>query len=133
MNSAAAITSRAKALALVGVAGPAASLLRILRRAADFTLTFRRLCAADADETADVKARGLLANPGACDSWATRWRSRLAVDGREPYARAKSMRDVNPVFIPRNHRVEQARHRESLEKMSLPAAIAPTRSSSTLR
>jgi serine/tyrosine/threonine adenylyltransferase len=37
-----------------------------------------------------------------------RWRSRLAIDGREPNERAKAMRDVNPAFIPRNHRVEQA-------------------------
>ncbi len=100
MSSAAAITSRAKALALVGVAGPAASLPRILRRAADFTLAFRRLCAADADETADVKARGLSANRRACDGWATRWRSRLAVDGLEPNARVKSMWDANPFFHP---------------------------------
>jgi hypothetical protein len=35
-------------------------------------------------------------------------RSRLAVDKREPNARAKAMRAVNPAFIPRNHRVEQA-------------------------
>ena len=76
--------------------------------AADFTLTFRRLCAAAADETADAEARGLFANPGAYDNWAVRWRSRLAVDGREPSARAKAMRAVNPAFIPRNHRVEQA-------------------------
>ncbi len=76
--------------------------------AADFTLTFRRLCAAAADETADAEARGLFANPGAYDGWAARWRSRLAVDGREPKARAEAMRAVNPAFIPRNHRVEQA-------------------------
>ena len=47
--------------------------------AADFTLTFRRLCAAAADETADAEPRGLFANPGAYDSWASRWRSRLAL------------------------------------------------------
>jgi uncharacterized protein YdiU (UPF0061 family) len=47
-------------------------------------------------------------NPGAYDIWAARWRSRLAVDRREPNARAKAMRAVNPAFIPRNHRVEQA-------------------------
>jgi serine/tyrosine/threonine adenylyltransferase len=76
--------------------------------AADFTLTFRRLCAAAADETADAAVRGLFANPGAYDSWAARWRSRLAVDEREPNARAEAMRAVNPAFIPRNHRVEQA-------------------------
>jgi uncharacterized protein YdiU (UPF0061 family) len=75
--------------------------------AADFTLTFRRLCAAAADETADAEARGLFANPGAYDSWAARWRSRLVADGGEPNARAKAMRAVNPAFIPRNHRVEQ--------------------------
>ena len=76
--------------------------------AADFTLTFRRLCAAAADETADAEVRGLFANPDAYDSWAARWRSRLAVDEREPNARAEAMRAVNPAFIPRNHRVEQA-------------------------
>ena len=76
--------------------------------AADFTLTFRRLSAAAADEKADADVRGLFANPGAYDIWAARWRSRLAVDKREPNARAKAMRAVNPAFIPRNHRVEQA-------------------------
>jgi serine/tyrosine/threonine adenylyltransferase len=75
---------------------------------ADFTLTFRRLCAAAADETADAEVRGLFANPGAYDSWAARWRSRLAADEREPNARAEAMRAVNPAFIARNHRVEQA-------------------------
>ena len=84
-------------------------LLRAMHEnAADFTLTFRRLCAAAADEMADAEARGLFANPGAYDIWAARWRSRLAVDKREPNARAKAMRAVNPAFIPRNHRVEQA-------------------------
>ena len=86
-----------------------ANLLQAMHEnAADFTLTFRRLCAAAADETADAEARGLFANPGAYDSWAARWRSRLVADGREPNARAKAMRAVNPAFIPRNHRVEQA-------------------------
>ncbi len=76
--------------------------------AADFTLTFRRLCAAAADDTADAEARGGFANPGAYDGWAVRWRARLAVGGRDPGARAEAMRAVNPAFIPRNHRVEQA-------------------------
>ena len=76
--------------------------------AADFTLTFRRLRAAAADETADAEASGLFANPLAYDRWAAKWRSRLVADGREPNARATAMRAVNPAFIPRNHRVEQA-------------------------
>jgi len=76
--------------------------------AADFTLTFRGLCAAAVGETVDAQARCLFANPGPYDRWAVRWRTRLAVDGRQPSARAEAMRAVNPVFIPRNHRVEQA-------------------------
>ncbi len=87
----------------------ARDLLRAMHEsAADFTLTFRRLCAAAADEKGAAAVRVLFANPGAYDSWATRWRSRLVADGRDSDARAKSMRAVNPAFIPRNHRVEQA-------------------------
>jgi serine/tyrosine/threonine adenylyltransferase len=76
--------------------------------AADFTLTFRRLCDAAADEKADADARSLFADPSAHDSWAARWRSRLVLDRLEPNARAQAMRNVNPAFIPRNHRVEHA-------------------------
>ena len=75
---------------------------------ADFTLTFRLLCAAAADETADAKARSLFADPGAYDRWAAVWRARLATDGRDPDTRAEAMRAVNPAVIPRNHRVEHA-------------------------
>jgi uncharacterized protein YdiU (UPF0061 family) len=75
---------------------------------ADFTLTFRRLCDAAVEESAEAGARDLFANPGSYDTWAARWRSRLAIDSLEPRARVQAMRRVNPVFIPRNHRVEQA-------------------------
>jgi uncharacterized protein YdiU (UPF0061 family) len=84
-------------------------LLRAMHEnAADFTLTFRRLCDAAADEKADANVRALFANPAAYDSWVARWRSRLVVERLEPNARAQAMRNVNPAFIPRNHRVEQA-------------------------
>ena len=84
-------------------------LLRAMHEnAADFTLTFRRLCDAAADEKADADARSLFADPSAYDSWAARWRSRLVLDRLEPNARAQAMRNVNPAFIPRNHLVEQA-------------------------
>jgi uncharacterized protein YdiU (UPF0061 family) len=75
---------------------------------ADFTLTFRQLCDAAADETADARVRSLFANPAAYDAWAGRWRSRLARERRRPRERAEAMRRVNPAFIPRNHRVERA-------------------------
>jgi uncharacterized protein YdiU (UPF0061 family) len=78
------------------------------RNQADFTLTFRRLCDAALDEHADAGLRVLFANPGSYDLWATTWRSRLAREPRESRLRADAMREVNPAFIPRNHRVEQA-------------------------
>ena len=52
--------------------------------------------------------RALFANPTAYDNWVTRWRSRLAAKRLNPDARAQAMRTVNPAFVPRNHRVEQA-------------------------
>jgi uncharacterized protein YdiU (UPF0061 family) len=75
---------------------------------ADFTLTFRRLCDAAVESKVDAGVRGLFANPEAYDGWAARWRSRLAHERLEPNARSQAMRNVNPAFIPRNHRVEQA-------------------------
>jgi uncharacterized protein YdiU (UPF0061 family) len=87
----------------------AQALLRAMHEnAADFTLTFRRLCGAAADEKADAHVQALFANPAAYDSWVARWRSRPAAERLEPDARAQAMRTVNPAFIPRNHRVEQA-------------------------
>jgi serine/tyrosine/threonine adenylyltransferase len=76
--------------------------------AADFTLTFRRLCDAAMDSQADAGARALFAAPEAYDAWAERWRARLARERADPHERASAMRRVNPAFIPRNHRVEQA-------------------------
>jgi serine/tyrosine/threonine adenylyltransferase len=85
------------------------ALLRAMHEnAADFTLTFRRLCDAAADEKADANVWALFANPAAYDSWVARWRSRLVAERLEPDACAQAMRTVNPAFIPRNHRVEQA-------------------------
>ena len=75
---------------------------------ADFTLTFRRLCAAAADPDADARARVLFADPQAYDRWAGLWRARFAADGQRPDARTAAMRAVNPAVIPRNHRVERA-------------------------
>jgi uncharacterized protein YdiU (UPF0061 family) len=86
----------------------ARALLRAMHEnAADFTLTFRRLCDAAADERADAEVRALFANPAAYDSWAARWASRMSAERLEPAARAQAMRTINPAFIARNHRVEQ--------------------------
>jgi uncharacterized protein YdiU (UPF0061 family) len=74
--------------------------------AADFTLTFRRLCDAAQDSAGDAEVRKLFADPAAYDAWASRWRQRMAGEPQDAAARQTAMRAVNPAFIPRNHRVE---------------------------
>lgn len=68
---------------------------------ADFTLTFRRL---DPEQDGDV--RPLFSNPEPYDAWAARWRERLVREPREAASRRAMMRQANPAYIPRNHRVE---------------------------
>ncbi|MFT4003372.1 MAG: YdiU family protein [Rhizobium sp.] len=77
------------------------------QQGADFTLTFRRLAALAADEdTADFAAT--FQEPQSAAPWLERWRERLGRDPQTPAARAAAMRRVNPAFIPRNHRIQQA-------------------------
>ncbi|HEY7767049.1 protein adenylyltransferase SelO [Longimicrobium sp.] len=73
---------------------------------ADFTLTFRGLSEAAADEDADAEVRRLFNDPGAYDGWAARWRQRLAEEPGDAASRREAMLAVNPAFIPRNHRIE---------------------------
>jgi uncharacterized protein YdiU (UPF0061 family) len=68
---------------------------------ADFTRTFRLL-----DPESDDEVRPLFADPARYDAWAARWRERLAREPRDVATRRAAMRSVNPVYIPRNHRVE---------------------------
>jgi uncharacterized protein YdiU (UPF0061 family) len=77
------------------------------RNQADFTLAFRGLCEAAEREAADPGVRALFMNPRDYDEWAVRWRARLAREPQDPRSRAAAMRRVNPLFIPRNHRIEQ--------------------------
>ncbi|WP_420555950.1 protein adenylyltransferase SelO [Roseovarius sp.] len=62
---------------------------------ADFTNTFRAL--------SDGKAGDQFLDPGDFDTWETEWSMRLEQE-QDP---ASSMQGANPVYIPRNHRVEQ--------------------------
>jgi uncharacterized protein YdiU (UPF0061 family) len=75
---------------------------------ADFTLTFRRMCAAAEMASGDAEVRELFGKSGAWDEWAPRWRERLAQEPQTPREHADLMRRANPAFIPRNHRVEAA-------------------------
>ncbi|MEZ2128971.1 MULTISPECIES: YdiU family protein [unclassified Sinorhizobium] len=75
---------------------------------ADFTLTFRRLADLAESDAAEEMFAGSFAEPLSCQPWLLRWRERISRDGQSVAARAKAMRQVNPAFIPRNHRIEQA-------------------------
>jgi uncharacterized protein YdiU (UPF0061 family) len=77
------------------------------RNQADFTETFRELCAAARDPNDDRPLREFFVNGRDFDDWAQRWRTRAAREAITPAARAESMQQANPAYIPRNHRVEQ--------------------------
>jgi uncharacterized protein YdiU (UPF0061 family) len=74
----------------------------------DFTLAFRRLADVAAGDPG-TRFRDLFPPDSMIDDWLPGYRERL---GREtaisPAARASAMLAVNPVYIPRNHRVEAA-------------------------
>ncbi len=70
---------------------------------ADFTLVFRRLADAVTPD-AEWRLRALFDDDKALDDWLPQWRARLA---REAGDRAGALRAVNPLFIPRNHRIEE--------------------------
>lgn len=79
---------------------------RMAANGADFTLTFRRLCAAAEDQTADADIRALFIEPTDFGAWASRWRARLAQEPQDETSRRQRMEAVNPAVIPRNHRIE---------------------------
>ncbi len=70
----------------------------------DFTLAWRRL--ADAAEGNPELLETLFPSVDALRPWLERWRRRLAQQPAS--ATAEAMRGVNPIYIPRNHHVEEA-------------------------
>jgi uncharacterized protein YdiU (UPF0061 family) len=87
----------------------AADLLeRMASSRVDFTVFFRKLCAVAKAPSEDARIASLFVEPGTFDDWSQRWRRRLAREHVAPDARAAAMSLVNPAFIARNHRVEQA-------------------------
>jgi uncharacterized protein YdiU (UPF0061 family) len=73
---------------------------------ADFTLVFRRLAQALRGHSDEI--RQLFDEPDAFDVWARRWRKRLKKDGVAAETVAQAMDLVNPIYIPRNYKVEEA-------------------------
>ncbi len=72
---------------------------------ADFTLVFRRLSQALRGNSDTV--RHLFEEPSAFDIWMQRWRTRLEQEAVPLEAIAQAMDRVNPIYIPRNHKVEE--------------------------
>jgi uncharacterized protein YdiU (UPF0061 family) len=72
---------------------------------ADFTSTFRALASSLRGDDAPLDA---LATVEPARVWIASWRDRLTSEGRDPAVVADAMDAVNPLYIPRNHRVEEA-------------------------
>jgi uncharacterized protein YdiU (UPF0061 family) len=76
------------------------------RNLVDFTLFFRRLSDAIEPGSGEEPVRELFVDPTAADVLLGTWRARLAEEGRLTAEIKLWMDAVNPVHIPRNHRIE---------------------------
>ena len=73
---------------------------------ADFTLVFRHLSKFLLGDDSQVRRHfGLSAS---FDAWSQRWQSRMKPEGIRAETRALAMDRINPIYIPRNHKVEEA-------------------------
>ncbi len=79
----------------------------MVREKLDFTQSFLRLSelASPSNDTRDLPIPEL---PASFKDWLQRWQQRLDQDNQDKSGRTAMMRSANPVFIPRNHRVEAA-------------------------
>ena len=75
---------------------------------ADFTLAFRALADAAAPNSESTKISELFEFEPSWDKWLSRWRERCKSDSHSAADRQRAMYQANPVYIPRNHLVEEA-------------------------
>ncbi|MCA9000916.1 MAG: YdiU family protein [Planctomycetes bacterium] len=73
----------------------------------DFTLFFRHLTRIAAGH-APTEFESLFPAPEPAQTWLETWRTRTESESTSPEQRASAMTQTNPIFIPRNHRVEEA-------------------------
>lgn len=88
-------------------------LLELMREErADYTLIFLRLGESLTLQTPDARQRALREAfgppPAALGAWVDAWKKRLASEQRAAETCVHQMRGANPLFIPRNHRINQA-------------------------
>lgn len=75
---------------------------------ADFTRTMRALSSLSREETdADKLFLAEFEQPSAVAMWLLAWRQRLAREKPDDGARQSAMKQINPMIIARNHRVER--------------------------
>lgn len=75
---------------------------------ADYTLTFRTLADAETPGAAGDEVTRMLGGGEAAAAWLSRWRTRLAAEPGGVETRCALMRAANPLYIARNHLVEEA-------------------------
>ena len=73
----------------------------------DFTLFFRHLASFASGEDSD-ELLALFDDSSVGQQWIADWRVAVGGNGEPTPPRIEQMRRVNPIFIPRNHRVEEA-------------------------
>lgn len=74
----------------------------------DYTLAFRHLANAMTGDAKDLRA--LFDDPTQLDAWLPVWRERSGQENNTTVSQVERMNSSNPVYIPRNHLVEEALH-----------------------
>jgi uncharacterized protein YdiU (UPF0061 family) len=81
----------------------------LLVNRADFTLAFRRLSDAAEGPVSEAAFLELMVEDrNLAVEWLATWRARLAREAMSGDGRANAMRAINPIYIPRNHLIEEA-------------------------
>ncbi len=97
------------------------SFLKLMhRQQADFTLSFRYLSQAISPAADSSRLKELFHNSPDLDLWLAQWQARLQTEPTSLSEIKKRMNLINPLFIPRNHLIEQAieaaEHQNDFEK-----------------
>ena len=94
-------------------------LLSVMEKSnADFTLVFRSLSDVLLGNVEVI--RKLFDNSSSFNIWLERWLQRIELDTIDKESIAKTMDQVNPIYIPRNHKVEEALRAAVLEADMIP-------------
>ncbi|MCY4218780.1 MAG: YdiU family protein [Gammaproteobacteria bacterium] len=76
----------------------------------DFTISFTELSrlSDQADKQDQSFLRQFTSNQLAAQKWLEKWREALAIQGMDQNERQSQMQNVNPIYIPRNHLIEES-------------------------